>query len=88
MPEPAPAVVPSLLSSEERSELQELYGPCWNTEDDFDDDVPVFLEIMEIHRAAGVPHWFLPFHETLKHEQFETEVDAYRAAGRVSREVN
>lgn len=88
MPEPAPAVVPSLLSSEERSELQELHGLCWNTEDDFDGDVAECLEIMEFHRAVGVPHWFLPFHETLKHEQFETEIDAYLAAGRICREIN
>lgn len=81
-------VVPSLLSSEERSELQELHGICWNTDDDFGDDSAADLEIMEFHRGLGTPHWYLPFHETLSREQFETEMDAYLAAGRASKEVN
>ncbi len=81
-------VIPSLLSSDERSELQELHGLCWNTEDDFGDDVSADPEIMEFHRSLGSPHWYLPFHKTLNREQFTTEMEAYEAAKRASKEIN
>lgn len=84
----AVTVTPSELTSDQRSEMQDLHGLCWNTDDDFDDDVPEYREIMQFHRSIGTSHWYLPFHETLKHEQFATELDAYMAAGRLSEELN
>lgn len=81
-------VVPSYLTSAERNELQELHGVCWNTDDNFDDDVPEYHDIMKFHRRHGSGHWYLPFHETLQHKQFQTELDAYKAAARVSRDAN
>lgn len=88
MPFATHEVIPSLLSADDRNEMQELHGPCWHTDDDFDDDVLEYVEIMEFHRSLGRGHWYLPFHESLSLESFETEMDAYMAAGRVSKEIN
>lgn len=82
-------VEPSYLTSDERSELQELHGLCRNTDDVFDDDDPACFEIQQHHRdVADGGHWYLPFHPTLKHEKFSTELDAYRAAGRTDGKVS
>lgn len=82
------SVEPSHLTSDERSDLQDLHGVCWNTDDTFDDDEPDYLEIMEFHRGLGTPHWYLPFHETLSGEQYQTELEAYQAAGRLDAKFN
>lgn len=82
-------VEPSLLTSDERSEMQELHGVCWNTDDIFDDDEPTWFEIQQYHRdIADDGHWYLPFHATLKHEKFSTELEAYQAAGRADGKVS
>lgn len=73
-------VTPSQISSEDRSNLQDAYGVCWNTTDTFDEDEPNYSEIMDYHRGLGTEHWFLPWHETLSREQFQTEQQAYDAA--------
>ncbi len=82
------AVEPSYLTSEERSDLQDLHGVCWNTDDTFDEDEPDYREIMEFHRGLGTSHWYLPFHETLSREQYQTELEAYQAAGRLDPKFN
>ncbi|TCU34135.1 hypothetical protein [Rhizobium azibense] len=81
-------VTPSYITSEERSELQDLHGLCWNTDDKFDEEEPDYAEIMEYHRRIAPSHWYLPFHATLQHEQFATELEAYQAASRVGGKVN
>ncbi len=84
-------VEPSVLTTDERNELQELHGLCWNTDDDFDEDYedqPEVLEIIEFHRSTGEPHWYLPFHETLSREGYSTELKAYLAAGALSTGIN
>lgn len=81
-------VAPSYLTSDERSDLQDLHGLCWNTDDDFDEDEPDYVEIMEYHRKIKPGHWYLPFHDSLKYEAFATELEAYQAAARVGREIN
>ena len=43
-------VEPSYLTSEERSDLQDIHGLCWNTADVFDDDEPTYFEIQQYHR--------------------------------------
>lgn len=43
-------VVPSEITSEAR-DFQSLYGVCWNTEDDFDQDNVEYTEITEFHRS-------------------------------------
>jgi hypothetical protein len=71
----------SYITSDERSELQELHGLCWNTDDSFEDDDPTWFDIQEYHRDhADGGHWYLPFHPILKHEKFSTELAAYQAA--------
>jgi hypothetical protein len=82
------AVEPSHITSEERSELQDLFGVCWNTDDTFDEDEPDYVEIMEFHRGLGTSHWYLPFHETLSREQYQTELEAYQAAARLDPNIN
>jgi hypothetical protein len=83
------AVEPSYLTSEERDELQDLHGVCWNTDDVYDDDEPTWFEIQQFHRdVADGGHWYLPFHDVLKHERFPTELSAYEAAGRLDRSIN
>lgn len=82
------SVQPSMLTSEERSDLQERHGLCWNTDDDFTDDDPSYHEIIKRHRSMGSPHWYLPFHPSLSEEQFETEVEAYAAAAKSSKDTN
>lgn len=82
-------VEPSYLTSEERSELQDLHGVCWNTDDDFDDDEPDAREIIEHHRKIATGgHWYLPHHEALKYQKFATELEAYQAAGRTDQKVS
>jgi hypothetical protein len=76
-------VEPSYLTSDERSELQELHGLCWNTYDSFEDDEPTWFDIQQYHRDhADGGHWYLPFHPSLKHEKFATELEAYQAAAK------
>ncbi|MNU30405.1 hypothetical protein D3C71_188900 [compost metagenome] len=82
------SVEPSDLTSEERSDLQDMHGVCWNTDDTFDEDEPDYLEIMDFHRGLGTSHWYLPFHETLSREAFATELEAYQAAGRLDHKIN
>lgn len=82
------SVEPSYLTSEERSDLQDMHGVCWNTDDTFDEDEPDYLEIMDFHRELGTSHWYLPFHETLSREAFATELEAYQAAGRLDHKIN
>lgn len=79
---------PSNLTSAERNEMQEIHGVCWNTEDTFDQDNPDHREIMEYHRAADRGHWYLPYHESLRYEAFETETAAYAAAARIDRRLS
>lgn len=81
-------VEPSYLTSDERSDLQDLHGVCWNTEDTFDEDQPDYVEIMEYHRSLGTSHWYLPFHDTLSREAYSTELEAYQAAGPLDLKIN
>lgn len=83
------SVQPSEITSHQRDDLQDLHGVCWNTDDHFDDDNPEYFDIMEYHRQMpGGGHWYLPHHETLRHEAFATEIEAYRAVGLADRKMH
>lgn len=82
------AVTPSLLSSDERSDMQDRHGVCWNTDDDFEKDYPELSEVVAFHKAQAEGHWYFPDHESLKYQSFATETEAYEAAAACSKQTN
>jgi hypothetical protein len=80
-------VLPSMIDSGDRSDLQDKCGVCWNTDDVFDQDEPDYAEIMNFHRELAKStggHWYLPFHETKSRMAFAEEMEAYKASGGMS----
>lgn len=74
---------PPPLTSEERSTLQDAYGVCWSTDDDFEEDEkdqPHRIAMINYHKVLAKAigsHWYFPDDGMFCKEAFPTETEGY-----------